>query len=141
MAARKRDESAAEVLQAAQEPTTNAELEALKEAQKRENQAMQDLAEKRKAREEAQAAAQEKHRKDLEAKRKAEMDQRVVPVVVQRQKDAPVQIRGVVIPCRTPVKVSRRELRHLEVLRRMGAIQLVVGELEKPGDVSVKGKG
>lgn len=128
---KKKDEGAAEVLQAAQEPQASVEQLDMAEAAKRVALAEVQLAESRKLQEQVQAEARRKNYEEDVARRKRENAQRTIPVIVQQRRDRPVRIRELVIPCRTPVLVNRRELRKLEGLRTQGRIQLVVGALEK----------
>jgi hypothetical protein len=130
--AKRKDDEVAEVLQAAQEPTTTASMVDAQELSKRVAVAQEKLAQARKDQELAQLAAKQRAYQEDIARRKLEVAQRNIPVLVQQRRDRPVRIRELVIPCRTPVLVNRRELRKLEGLRQQGVIQLVVGELEKP---------
>lgn len=108
-----------------------AEAEARRKAEDYERKA----AESRARAAEAAAALEIKRREEINAARDLEAIERTVPVIVQQQRDKPVRLRNCIIPCRVPVKVTRRELRQLEGLRSQGIIQLIIGELEKPGDV------
>lgn len=139
--AKKRDEQAAAEAQAEATvdlaPPDNlkalqmAEAEARAKAEDYERRA----ADSRAKAEQAKAELMMKRHEELNAARDMEAIERTVPVIVQQQRDKPVRLRNCIIPCRVPVKVSRRELRQLEGLRSQGIIQLIIGELEKPGDV------
>lgn len=97
----------------------------------------------------AAAEAQAKRQAVEEARRRFEAEQRkknseslryqarnaTVWVVAQTKKEKPIKLPGGFLDSRVPVKVARNDLRKLQGLQRKGAIQLVVGELEKPGEL------
>lgn len=68
-------------------------------------------------------------------KRREDMEKKTVRVIVQTRRERLVRVRGGFVPSRTPVLVTRRDLRLLEGMRKQGAIQLIVGELEKPASL------
>jgi hypothetical protein len=95
------------------------------------------------ARATAARKAAEKERELYEVKRHADenirnrkdRDKATVMVVVQTKRERYIKLREGMVPSRTPVKVSRRQLRRLQGMARKGNIQLIVGELEKPGEL------
>ena len=65
----------------------------------------------------------------------------VVLVVIQTRKDKDLRMREGVIKIKTPTMVSRRMLRVLQGMSRNRKVQLVVGELNKPGKIELWVKG
>ena len=76
-------------------------------------------------------------REKAKRERRDDMEKVTVTVVVQTRKSRPVRTRMGTIECLTPTKVPRRTLRELQGLCQRGAIQLVIGELEKPVDMKL----
>lgn len=73
--------------------------------------------------------------REVSAQARADAAKPSIKVIVQTKKERLVKLQRGAIPSRTQVLVTRRELRRLQGMAQKGAIQLVVGELEKPGDL------
>lgn len=108
---------------------------AARAADREERKTHATLAERRKAAAEARAKLDARLEEERRIRARKDTTEQVVPVVVQTRKERPVRLPEGVIPCRVPVKVTRRGLRRLEGMRRQGKIQLIVGEIDKPGKV------
>jgi len=140
VAARAKDDKEPDVAQelaAAQDVSQLRALELIAEKAQREAQKVeQDLEVRRKKAAQDRRAFEEAQRHAANAQADTDNRDRVVPVIVQAYKDRPVRLPGnYLVPSRTPVKVTRRELRKLQGMSNAGYVQLIVGQLESPGEV------
>lgn len=125
----------AQALNKAQDTTAIKRMQAeiaAKELNERESDLNRRRADAKRKRDEFEAS--QKREAELELMRlEAE---RTIPILVQQRKGRDVRLSTrVAIKNLVPTLVTRRELRQLEGLRARGAIQLIVGKIEKPGAV------
>jgi hypothetical protein len=83
------------------------------------------------ARKEFENTEIEKARRKL----REDVEKATVQVIVQTRKSRPVRTKWGEVPLSTPVKVPRRALRYLQGMAQRGKVQLIVGELNKPGEL------
>ncbi len=116
----------------------NAVVDADTKARKAEREAAEYVAKAAARREEAEKrrkAFERQKQIDVSVQNRHDSTNPTVSVIVQTKRERPVRLRRGVIPSRTMVKVTRRELRRLQGMMNDKRIQLIVGELEKPGDL------
>jgi len=106
-----------------------------KKAERTAAEAIAFAADKRAAAEVERRAFELDKRHQENVQRRLEADNATVKVMVQTKRERLVRLKRGFIASRTQVLVTRRELRRLQGMQQNGHIQLIVGELEEPGDL------
>jgi len=121
----------------------------LKKAQGEERRARANVEDLKQKAEAARLRFRLSERQKANRQAREDAEKATVPVIVQTRRDMPVRVwlRGkdgtkrqhAFLAARTPIMVPRAVLRQLEGQRNRGKCQLIVGELEKPGEMLDRG--